>query len=157
MYGDYPEELVPEPNTEADVRAYYFLERNDGEILDTLSPEQIRAIARTWHIAECFVRTSARTPEEHSNLLTELCDTAARIIDGTKDIIDLQREEARCGNTLLSLDLYTIDNFAFLKMHHPKKIIEEKIKRDLTDTYQKARMHVLIADIALYVLSEELR
>lgn len=41
MYGDYPEELVPEPNTEADVRAYYFLERNDGEILDTLSPEQI--------------------------------------------------------------------------------------------------------------------
>lgn len=144
MYGDYPEELVPEPNTEADVRAYYFLERNDGEILDTLSPEQIRAIARTWHIAECFVRTSARTPEEHSNLLTELCDTAARIIDGTKDIIDLQREEARCGNTLLSLDLYT-------------KIIEEKIKRDLTDKYQKVRMHVLIADIALYVLSEELR
>lgn len=47
MYGDYPEELVPEPNTEADVRAYYFLERNDGEILDTLSSEQIRAIART--------------------------------------------------------------------------------------------------------------
>ena len=149
MYGDYPEELVPEPNTEADVRAYYSLERSDGEIFDTLSPEQIRAIAGTWHITECFVRTSAGTPEEHSNLLTELCDTAARIIDGTKDIIDLQREEARCGNTIL--------NFTFLKTHHTKRIIEEKIKRDLTDKYQKARMHVLIADIALYVLSEELR
>lgn len=157
MYGDYPEELVPEPNTEADIRAYYSLERSDGEILDTLSPEKIRAIARTWYITECFVRTSAGTPEEYSNLLTELCDTAARIIDGTKDIIDLQREESRCGNTLLSLDLFPIDNFAFLKMHHPKKITAEKIKRNLTDKYQKVRMRVLIADIALYVLSEELK
>lgn len=151
MYGDYPEELIPEPNTEADVRAYYFLERSDGEIIDTLSPEKIRAIARTWRITECFVRTSAGTPEEHSNLLTELCDIAARIIDGTRDIIDLEREEASYGNTIL--------NFTLLKINHPetKKIIEEKIKQDLTDKYQKARMHVLIADIALYVLSEELK
>lgn len=157
MYGDYPEELVPEPNTEADVRAYYFLERSDGEILDTLSPEKIRAIARTWHITECFVRTSTGTPEEHSNLLGELCDTAARIIDRTKSILDLKREAARCGEKLSSFDFFTINGLIFIKTHSFEKDVEEKIRRDLTDTYQKARMHVLIADIALYVLSEELR
>ena len=91
MYGDYPEELVPEPNTEADVRAYYFLNRNDGEIFDTLSPKQIQAIAKTWHITDCFVNAQTETPEEYANLLGELCDTAARIIDGTKSILDLKK------------------------------------------------------------------
>lgn len=47
MYGDYPEELIPEPNTEADVRAYY-INRNDSGIFDRLTPEQIQAIIETW-------------------------------------------------------------------------------------------------------------
>lgn len=47
MYGDYSEDRVSEPNTEADVRAYYLLERNDAAIFDTLSPKQIQAITNT--------------------------------------------------------------------------------------------------------------
>lgn len=83
MYGDYTEELVPEPNTEADVRAYYLLERSDPTVFDTLSPKQIQAITNTWDHIEDLAMPQIEDIELRTEMYMLLCDTTVRIIDGT--------------------------------------------------------------------------
>jgi hypothetical protein len=74
---------TPEPNSEADVRAYYLLERNDAEIFYTLSPKQIQAIANTWDFIEDLALPQIEDFELRTELHMALCDTTTRIIDGT--------------------------------------------------------------------------
>ena len=83
MYGDYSEDRVSEPNTEADVRAYYLLERNDAAIFDTLTPKQIQAITNTWDYIEDCAMPQLEDPELRTEIYMLLCDTTVRIIDGT--------------------------------------------------------------------------
>lgn len=83
MLENHSKKLTPEPNSEADVRAYYLLERNDAEIFDTLSPKQIQAIANTWDFIEDLALPQIEDFELRSELHMALCDTTTRIIDGT--------------------------------------------------------------------------
>ena len=83
MYGDYSEDRVSEPNTEADVRAYYLLERSDAATFDTLSPKQIQAITNTWDYIEDYAMPQLEDPELRTEIYMLLCDTTVRIIDGT--------------------------------------------------------------------------
>ena len=83
MLENHSKKLTPEPNSEADVRAYYLLERNDAEIFDTLSPKQIQAIASTWDFIEDLALPQIEDLELRTELHMALCDTTTRIIDGT--------------------------------------------------------------------------
>lgn len=83
MLENHSKKLTPEPNSEADVRAYYLLERNDAEIFDTLSPKQIQAIASTWDVIEDLALPQIEDFELRTELHMALCDTTTRIIDGT--------------------------------------------------------------------------
>lgn len=83
MLENHSKKLAPEPNSEADVRAYYLLERNDAEIFDTLSPKQIQAIANTWDFIEDLALPQIEDFELRTELHMALCDTTTRIIDGT--------------------------------------------------------------------------
>lgn len=83
MLENHSKKLTPEPNSEADVRAYYLLERNDAEIFDTLSPKQIQAIANTWDFIEDLALPQIKDFELRTELHMALCDTTTRIIDGT--------------------------------------------------------------------------
>ena len=83
MLEDHSKEQAPEPNSEADVRAYYLLERNDAEIFYTLSPKQIQAIANTWDFIEDLALPQIEDVELRTELHMALCDTTTRIIDGT--------------------------------------------------------------------------
>ena len=83
MLENHSKKLTPEPNSEADVRAYYLLERNDAEIFDTLSPKQIQAIANTWDFIEDLALPQIEDFELRTELHMALCDTTTRIIDGT--------------------------------------------------------------------------
>lgn len=83
MLENHSKKLTPEPNSEADVRAYYLLERNDAEIFDTLSPKQIQAIANTWDLIEDYALPQIEDFELRTEIHTLLCDTTVRIIDGT--------------------------------------------------------------------------
>ena len=83
MLEDHSKKLTPEPNSEADVRAYYLLERNDAEIFYTLSPKQIQAIANTWDFIEDLALPQIEDFELRTELHMALCDTTTRIIDGT--------------------------------------------------------------------------
>lgn len=83
MLENHSKEQAPEPNSEADVRAYYLLERNDAEIFDTLSPKQIQAIANTWDFIEDLALPQIEDFELRTELHMALCDTTTRIIDGT--------------------------------------------------------------------------
>lgn len=83
MLENHSKKLTPEPNSEADVRAYYLLERNDAEIFDTLSPKQIQAIASTWDFIEDLALPQIEDFELRTELQMALYDTTTRIIDGT--------------------------------------------------------------------------
>jgi hypothetical protein len=83
MLENHSKKLTPEPNSEADVRAYYLLERNDAEIFYTLSPKQIQAIANTWDFIEDLALPQIEDFELRTELHMALCDTTTRIIDGT--------------------------------------------------------------------------
>lgn len=83
MLENHSKKLTPEPNSEADVRAYYLLERNDAEIFYTLSPKQIQAIANTWDFIEDLVLPQIEDFKLRTELHMALCDTTTRIIDGT--------------------------------------------------------------------------
>lgn len=83
MLENHSKKLTPEPNSEADVRAYYLLERNDAEIFYTLSPKQIQAIASTWDFIEDLALPQIEDFELRTELHMALCDTTTRIIDGT--------------------------------------------------------------------------
>lgn len=83
MLENHSKKLTPEPNSKADVRAYYLLERNDAEIFDTLSPKQIQAIANTWDFIEDLALPQIEDFELRTELHMALCDTTTRIIDGT--------------------------------------------------------------------------
>lgn len=83
MLENHSKKLTPEPNSEADVRAYYLLERSDAEIFDTLSPKQIQAIANTWDFIEDLALPQIEDFELRTELHMALCDTTTRIIDGT--------------------------------------------------------------------------
>lgn len=83
MLENHSKEQAPEPNSEADVRAYYLLERNDAEIFYTLSPKQIQAIANTWDFIEDLALPQIEDFELRTELHMALCDTTTRIIDGT--------------------------------------------------------------------------
>lgn len=83
MLENHSKKLTPEPNSEADVRAYYLLERNDAQIFYTLSPKQIQAIANTWDFIEDLVLLQIEDFELRTELHMALCDTTTRIIDGT--------------------------------------------------------------------------
>jgi hypothetical protein len=83
MLENHSKKPTPEPNSEADVRAYYLLERNDAEIFDTLSPKQIQAIANTWDFIEDLALPQIEDFELRTELHMALCDTTTRIIDGT--------------------------------------------------------------------------
>lgn len=83
MLENHSKKPTPEPNSEADVRAYYLLERNDAEIFDTLSPKQIQAIASTWDFIEDLALPQIEDFELRTELHMALCDTTTRIIDGT--------------------------------------------------------------------------
>lgn len=83
MLENHSKEQAPEPNSEADVRTYYLLERNDAEIFDTLSPKQIQAIASTWDSIEDLVLPHIEDFELRTELQMALYDTTTRIIDGT--------------------------------------------------------------------------
>lgn len=94
MLENHSKKLTPEPNSEADVRAYYLLERNDAEIFDTLSPKQIQAIANTWDFIEDLALPQIEDFELRTELHMALCDTTTRIIDGTI-ILDTLLERKR--------------------------------------------------------------
>ena len=83
MLENHSKKQAPEPNSEADVHAYYLLERNDAEIFDTLSPKQIQAIASTWDFIEDLALPQIEDFELRTELHMALCDTTTRIIDGT--------------------------------------------------------------------------
>lgn len=83
MLENHSKKLTPEPNSEADVRTYYLLERNDAKIFDTLSPKQIQAIANTWDFIEDLALPQIEDFELRTELHMALCDTTTRIIDGT--------------------------------------------------------------------------
>ena len=83
MLENHSTKPTPDPNSEADVRAYYLLERNDAEIFDTLSPKQIQAIANTWDFIEDLALPQIEDFELRTELHMALCDTTTRIIDGT--------------------------------------------------------------------------
>lgn len=83
MLENHSKKLTPEPNSEADVRAYYLLERNDAEIFYTLSPKQIQAIANAWDFIEDLTLPQIEDFELRTELHMALCDTTTRIIDGT--------------------------------------------------------------------------
>lgn len=83
MLENHSKKPTPEPNSEADVRAYYLLERNDAEIFYTLSPKQIQAIANTWDFIEDLALPQIEDFELRTELHMALCDTTTRIIDGT--------------------------------------------------------------------------
>ena len=83
MLENHSKKPTLEPNSEADVRAYYLLERNDAEIFYTLSPKQIQAIANTWDFIEDLALPQIEDFELRTELHMALCDTTTRIIDGT--------------------------------------------------------------------------
>lgn len=111
MYGDYPEELVTEPNTEADVRAYY-INRNDSEIFDQLTPEQIQAIVETWASLDQNNKFTGPIAEA-INLRESMQDTAARIIDGTmaRDDLGADRDQKARDLALANIQV-TVGNLA---------------------------------------------
>lgn len=111
MYGDYPEELVPEPNTEADVQAYY-INRNDGKIFDQLTPEQIQAIIETWTSLDQNNQFTGPIAEA-IHLRKSMQDTAARIIDGTMTRDDLgdDRDQKARDLALANIQM-TVGNLA---------------------------------------------
>lgn len=83
MLENHSKKQAPEPNSEADVRAYYLLERNDAEIFDKLSPKQIQAIASTWDFIEDLALPQIEDFKLRTELQMALYDTTTRIIDGT--------------------------------------------------------------------------
>ena len=111
MYEDYPEELFPETNTEADVQAYY-INRNDSGIFDQLTPEQIQAIVETWTRLDRNNQFTGPIAEA-INLRDSMQDTAARIIDGTmtRDDLDNDRDQKARDLTLAYIQM-TVGNLA---------------------------------------------
>ena len=110
MLENHSKKLTPEPNSEADVRAYYLLERNDAEIFYTLSPKQIQAIANTWDFIEDLALPQIEDFELRTELHMALCDTTLlerkrHTSPGTPDYIkaDVYIKTARFALDLLKI------------------------------------------------------
>lgn len=109
MLENHSKKLTPEPNSEADVRAYYLLERNDAEIFDTLSPKQIQAIANTWDFIEDLALPQIKDFELRTELHMALCDTTTRIIDGTMTLdtlLERKRQTSPGTADYIKADVY---------------------------------------------------
>lgn len=109
MLENHSKKLTPEPNSEADVRAYYLLERNDAEIFDTLSPKQIQAIANTWDFIEDLALPQIEDFELRTELHMALCDTTTRIIDGTttlNTLLERKRHTSPGTPDYIKADIY---------------------------------------------------
>ena len=109
MLENHSKKLTPEPNSEADVRAYYLLERNDAEIFDTLSPKQIQAIANTWDFIEDRALPQIEDFELRTKLQMVLYDITTRIIDGTMTLnalLDRKRHTSPGTPDYIKADVY---------------------------------------------------
>lgn len=109
MFENHSKKLTPEPNSEADVCAYYLLERNDAEIFDTLSPKQIQAIANTWDFIEDRALPQIEDFELRTKLQMVLYDTTTRIIDGTMTLnalLDRKRHTSPGTPDYIKADVY---------------------------------------------------
>lgn len=109
MLENHSKKLTPEPNSEADVRAYYLLERNDAEIFDTLSPKQIQTIASTWDFIEDLALPQIEDFELRTELHKALCDTTTRIIDGTmtlNTLLERKRHTSPGTPDYIKADIY---------------------------------------------------
>lgn len=88
MFDDFPEDLSLQ-DTDPWVETYYFEDRNDSATLNTLSPEQIQAIAQTFAVIDTIVMPHIKDPTQFTDVFNAMHDAAARVIDGTTTLSKL--------------------------------------------------------------------